>query len=119
MDAAQVLQTVLSVIQSGEIPAVAGATPSAAANGTSPPFTASAGASGASLPQLIFMLFSMAAIRDWVKLILFGGVIEASRRALTAGWERLVDSFWVTATFEFDGDAAGLCAPPEAARARG
>ena len=94
MDATQIVQAVMSVLQ-----------PDGSSNDTST-FT-TAGTQPKSLPQMIFMLFSLAAVRDWVKLIFIGSLLEASRRFLLVMWERIVDAVWVTATFEFDETAAG------------
>ncbi|RPD59014.1 P-loop containing nucleoside triphosphate hydrolase protein [Lentinus tigrinus ALCF2SS1-7] len=107
MDAAQVLQAVLSAVQSGT--PIANTTP-AIPLGNAPSSSRSTGHTGdvlpSSLPEMIFMLLSMAAIRDWVKLFLIGAVLEGSRRILAKSWEKLTDYVWVTATFESNDDAA-------------
>ncbi|TFK77980.1 P-loop containing nucleoside triphosphate hydrolase protein [Polyporus arcularius HHB13444] len=52
------------------------------------------------------MLLSASAFWDWAKLFLIGALVEGLRRSLRTAWERLTRSLWVTATFEFDDDAA-------------
>ncbi len=106
MDAAHVLQTVLSVMQADA--------PQPAAT----PFNATCAQSGSQLPppvaaapmtvpQMFMAIFSMAAVQDWAKLLLVGAFLEACRRGSAGAWEKLVDYFWVTADFEWDGDGSG------------
>ncbi|KAI0372630.1 P-loop containing nucleoside triphosphate hydrolase protein [Pilatotrama ljubarskyi] len=59
-----------------------------------------------SLPQLLVMLFSTTVVRDWIKLLLIGAVLETCRRLLNRSWESIWDFFWLTATFELDDEAA-------------
>ncbi|KAI0820753.1 P-loop containing nucleoside triphosphate hydrolase protein [Trametes gibbosa] len=108
MDASQILQTVLSAIQAGEMnmtvsPSQQGAL-GAATNATTSGAEAPSGPPG--FTQLLIMLFSMSAVRDWAKLLLIGAVLEGCRRLLTRSWESIDDFFWVTATFELPDDTA-------------
>ena len=106
MDAAQVLQAVFSIIQPGGI--APGASPALeGTNGTSQPPSAPATSLPTSLPQIVLALLSLAAVRDWIKLLLLGSFLEFARRGLMKGWERLVDNIWVVATFEFSDDSSG------------
>lgn len=102
MDATQVLQTVLSIIQSGGnvtagIPADSAGRPS-----TSAPDTRSL-----SLPHILMTLLGISAVRDWIKLFLIGALLEVCRRFSGTVWSKFVDCFWVTASFELDDDASG------------
>ncbi|KAF9814843.1 hypothetical protein IEO21_04895 [Rhodonia placenta] len=56
----------------------------------------------ADLPSLINMALSFSALREWLKLILFGGVIEYFRRCAFGIWDRIMDSIWITVTFDED-----------------
>jgi hypothetical protein len=47
--------------------------------------------------------FSIA--RDWIKLFLLGSALETIRRFASTTWTTLLDSFFLTATFESDDDA--------------
>jgi chaperone BCS1 len=71
--------------------------------------TAHAGASTrampTSIPGLIALLFSFSALRDWLKLIVIGSVIEYARRFAFSTWRTLVESFFITATFEEDDES--------------
>jgi chaperone BCS1 len=48
---------------------------------------------------------SFSVARDWIKLFLLGSVLETIRRFAGTIWTRIVDSFFLTATFESDDDA--------------
>ncbi|KAI0675785.1 P-loop containing nucleoside triphosphate hydrolase protein [Trametes maxima] len=104
MDAADVLQTVLSVIQSGSVANMT-SEPSSATNATVTSVP-SGPASPPGLSQLLVLLFSTAAIRDWAKLLLIGAFLEACRRGLNKSWESIGDFFWLTATFDLSEDPA-------------
>ncbi|KAI0697818.1 hypothetical protein C8T65DRAFT_17642 [Cerioporus squamosus] len=110
MDAAQILQAVFSALNPGPTPENTTATaagsqcPSAP---SSPLATHSSESPDAlSLPRMVFMLLSASAFWDWAKLLLIGALVEGLRRSLRTAWEKLTRSLWVTATFEFDDDAA-------------
>ncbi|KAI9062489.1 P-loop containing nucleoside triphosphate hydrolase protein [Trametes sanguinea] len=102
MDPAAVLQTVLSVIQSGTVPENIASTPSQSSavvppptsNGTFPDATPS------SLPELLASLLSINA----TQLLVIGAFVEALRRLFTMVWENAGDDLWLTASFEWDDD---------------
>ncbi|KAI0333831.1 P-loop containing nucleoside triphosphate hydrolase protein [Cubamyces sp. BRFM 1775] len=116
MDAAQVLQTVLSVIQSqngggdaganATVAAVSSASSQSSASAGAPLAQAALAAGSLSLPQLLFALVSSSAVRDWVKLLLVGAFFETCRRLLTKVWEDGGDYLWLTATFEWDDETS-------------
>ncbi|KAF9259866.1 P-loop containing nucleoside triphosphate hydrolase protein [Marasmius fiardii PR-910] len=47
-------------------------------------------------------LFSFSALRDWVKIFLIGGLFETCRRWFGYVYEKVVDSFYMTAVFDQD-----------------
>lgn len=60
------------------------------------------------LSDFIFIwkfIASFSVARDWIKLFLLGSVLETIRRFTGGIWRRIVDSFFLTATFESDDDA--------------
>src|SRR5258706_1445149 len=57
------------------------------------------------LASLFAFLSSFGALHDWIKLFLLGTVLETIRRFASQIWSSLIDSFFLTATFESD-DAA-------------
>ena len=62
--------------------------------------TTTSPASPLNLPALLSFLLSFSALRDWLKLIVIGGVIETCRRFGLKLWSSLVESFWITACFD-------------------
>ncbi|KAG7089762.1 hypothetical protein E1B28_011416 [Marasmius oreades] len=56
------------------------------------------------LSSFIGLFFSFSALRDWLKLIVIGGVIETCRRSLFMLYDKAMRSFWMNAYFE-DEDA--------------
>ncbi|KDQ26599.1 hypothetical protein PLEOSDRAFT_1105500 [Pleurotus ostreatus PC15] len=54
------------------------------------------------IASLITLLFSFSALRDWIKLIVIGGVLETARRSVFSVYARLINSFFITATFDED-----------------
>ncbi|KAJ7117851.1 P-loop containing nucleoside triphosphate hydrolase protein [Mycena epipterygia] len=50
--------------------------------------------------SLVTLLFSLGALRDWLKLIIFGGVLETLRRMAFSLYYRIIASFWITAHFD-------------------
>lgn len=110
MDASQVLQTVLSVIQAGAGNATAGSPPApgsaANSNGSAPTHNVGSAAPVGAV-QLLVTLLSMSAVRDWMKLLLIGAFLETCRRLIAKSWESIQDYFWLTATFEMHEDPAG------------
>ncbi|KAI0642224.1 P-loop containing nucleoside triphosphate hydrolase protein [Trametes meyenii] len=102
MDAVAVLQTVMSAIQSGAVNLTNGDA-AGANNATTSAATAAAAVASFSplqLPSLISMILSFSAVRDWLKLLLIGAVVETCRRTLTRAYYGLVNYFWITATFD-------------------
>ena len=63
------------------------------------------------ISSLVAFLFSLAALRDWLKLILIGGFLEALRRLTVNTYESFVGSFWVTAYFDEDDSSYSMCHP--------
>ncbi len=57
------------------------------------------------LASLFAFLSSFGALHDWIKLFLLGTVLETIRRFASQIWSSLIDSFFLTATFESDDDA--------------
>ncbi len=57
-------------------------------------------ASPLNLSTLISLLLSFSALRDWLKLIVIGGVIETCRRTCLRLWSSFIESFWITASFD-------------------
>lgn len=57
------------------------------------------------LTTFIGLLFSFSALRDWLKLILIGGFFETCRRLVSSTYSKVVDSFFIRASFE-QGDAS-------------
>ncbi|RDB23454.1 putative mitochondrial chaperone BCS1-B [Hypsizygus marmoreus] len=55
--------------------------------------------------SLLTLLFSFSALRDWLKLIVIGGVFESCRRLATTAYRRFIDSFFITATFDQGDDS--------------
>ncbi|KAJ6581642.1 P-loop containing nucleoside triphosphate hydrolase protein [Mycena capillaripes] len=52
--------------------------------------------------SLLTLLFSFGALRDWFKLIIFGGVLETLRRVAFSLYYKIIASFWITAHFDED-----------------
>ncbi|KAJ7180769.1 P-loop containing nucleoside triphosphate hydrolase protein [Mycena filopes] len=50
--------------------------------------------------SLVTLLFSLGALRDWLKLIVFGGVLETLRRMAFSFYYKIIASFWITARFD-------------------
>ncbi|OBZ73585.1 putative mitochondrial chaperone BCS1-B [Grifola frondosa] len=95
MDA--VLQSVLSAVGSSNS---ANMSSSAATNATATPGPASVTNSPSDLSSLVTMLLSFSAIRDWLKLLVLGSVLETCRRIIFGSWDSIVGTFWITAAFD-------------------
>jgi len=54
------------------------------------------------LPSLILFFFSFSALRDWIKILVFGSIFETLRRFGLHAYRTAYDSFFITATFEED-----------------
>ncbi|KAJ7217406.1 P-loop containing nucleoside triphosphate hydrolase protein [Mycena haematopus] len=52
------------------------------------------------LSSLFALLASFSALRDWMKLVVVGGVIEMCRRFFFGGYAKIVNSFYLTACFD-------------------
>jgi mitochondrial chaperone BCS1 len=59
------------------------------------------------LISIITMLLSVSALRDWLKLIVIGGVLESCRRMAYQLYNNFINSFFITATFREDDDSYG------------
>ncbi|KAL1748772.1 P-loop containing nucleoside triphosphate hydrolase protein [Schizophyllum fasciatum] len=59
----------------------------------------------ATLFPYLGLLRWFAALPDWLKLLIVGGVVEACRRTLSTLYDRVLGAFFITATFEEDDDA--------------
>jgi chaperone BCS1 len=57
------------------------------------------------LSSFIAFLFSFSAMRDWLKLIVIGGFFETCRRLVFSTYSKIVDSFFISASFD-QGDAS-------------
>ena len=57
--------------------------------------------------DLLTLLFSVSALREWLKLIVIGGLVETCRRLFSELYRRLDDAFFITATFEEDDESFG------------
>ncbi|GJE98557.1 P-loop containing nucleoside triphosphate hydrolase protein [Phanerochaete sordida] len=73
--------------------------PDVAQNGTAS-HAAAAVASPLSVPNLMSFLLSFSALREWLKLLVIGGLIETCRRLCMQSWTAFIESFWITACFE-------------------
>jgi hypothetical protein len=54
------------------------------------------------LSSLLAFLFSFSSLRDWLKLIVIGGVVETSRRLSISAYHNLIEALWLTAYFDED-----------------
>ncbi|KAI0773333.1 P-loop containing nucleoside triphosphate hydrolase protein [Trametes elegans] len=101
MDAVAVLQTVMTAIQNGAInQTTVGGAASGNATAADATIPSALAISPWQLPSLIYTLLSFSAVRDWLKLLLLGAVVEACRRLVSRAYYDLVDYFWITATFD-------------------
>lgn len=57
------------------------------------------------ISSFIALLFSFTALRDWLKLIVIGGFFETCRRLVVSTYSKVVDSFFISASFD-QGDAS-------------
>jgi chaperone BCS1 len=60
------------------------------------------------LSSLVTFLCSLSALRDWLKLLVFGFVLESLRRLAFHFYYKLYDSLFITATFEEEDASYGL-----------
>lgn len=109
MDAVTVLQTVLSAIQTGSIGGLNVSDVISSANVTVGTTTSSLAATSFSplqIPALVFKLWTVSAVRDWLKLLLMGAALEFCRRSVTTSWDAIRNYFWITVTLD-EGDDCG------------
>ncbi|KAI0940966.1 hypothetical protein AcV7_003195 [Taiwanofungus camphoratus] len=96
----EVLQTAFSIL------GILGQTNSMSAtgmqNGTMPPPVTTPFARQFDPLALLSMILSGSALRDWLKFIVIGSVIETCRRLLFSSWRSFLESFWITASFDDD-----------------
>ncbi|KAJ3863713.1 P-loop containing nucleoside triphosphate hydrolase protein [Lentinula novae-zelandiae] len=52
------------------------------------------------ISNILAFFFSLSALRDWVKLIVLGGVFETCRRIVFGMYSKLISAFWMNAYFE-------------------
>ena len=50
--------------------------------------------------SILSLLMNISVLRDWLKIIVLGGVIETCRRLFFGWWQSLKASFWVTARLD-------------------
>ncbi|KAJ7625467.1 BCS1 N terminal-domain-containing protein [Roridomyces roridus] len=55
--------------------------------------------------SLIAFFFTFGALRDWIKIFLFGGALESLRRLGLYLYRTFIDAFWITAHFDEDDDS--------------
>lgn len=77
----------------------------AADNATAPATTPNPIAGLSELAILWKFISSFAITGDWIKLFFLGTVLETIRRFATQTWSSLIESVFLTATFESDDDA--------------
>ncbi|KAG0709438.1 P-loop containing nucleoside triphosphate hydrolase protein [Suillus ampliporus] len=77
--------------------------PNTTVNDTSPSVVAPAALNG--LGPLISFFLSVSALRDWAKLLIIGSFFETCRRLLSAVWSSMIDSVFLTASFEDQDDS--------------
>lgn len=102
MDPTEIIQKAVTLLatlsQDGNLNMTASANSTTSADGS----TTTAKATAAGISSILTMLLSLSALRDWLKLFVIGGLIETCRRLLFAGWALVIESLWITATFDFD-----------------
>ncbi|KAG5719086.1 hypothetical protein E4T56_gene2122, partial [Termitomyces sp. T112] len=57
---------------------------------------------GPDVVSLLTLLFSFSPSRDWLKLVIIGGIFESFRSFLMIGYYKFVDSFFIRASFDCD-----------------
>ena len=50
--------------------------------------------------SLMTLIYSISALRDYFKLVVFGSALETLRRIYLTSYSNLLDRFFITATFE-------------------
>ena len=100
MDPAVLIQTTLSGL--GLLSAATNSmnATSSAANSTAPANGQGLFDAPFSISTILSLLLSFSALRDWLKLIVIGGAIETCRRSCMRLWSSVIESFWITASFD-------------------
>ncbi|KAI0769155.1 P-loop containing nucleoside triphosphate hydrolase protein [Irpex lacteus] len=94
MDPVQLIQaSLVGLLQGGQ------SNVTASTNSTEPT-PGSTGLPPLNFSSIVSFLLTFAALRDWLKLIVIGGVIETCRRGGMRLWATFVESFWLTACFD-------------------
>lgn len=62
--------------------------------------------------SLLAFLYTFSALRDWLKLALFGVALETCRRLYSYGYTRFWDQFFISASFESDDVVYGMFIMP-------
>ncbi|PFH50240.1 hypothetical protein AMATHDRAFT_48054 [Amanita thiersii Skay4041] len=58
-----------------------------------------------SISSLVTLLFSLSTLRDWLKLLVVGGFLEACRRFISSLFQTVKESLFITATFDDEDDS--------------
>ncbi|KAG6852448.1 hypothetical protein C0991_011883 [Blastosporella zonata] len=69
-------------------------------NSTSPSLNATSISNDIS--SIIALFYSYSALRDWLKLIIIGGIFESLRRLIMTCYTKFLDSFFIRASFDND-----------------
>jgi len=56
---------------------------------------------------LVDLIFSSSAVREWLKIFVYGGTLEMLRRLVFYIYGRCYDSLFITATFKEDDASYG------------
>ena len=102
MDTLEVLQKVASAFATSFA-----SNTTISANFTSQPLPTTTSAFSATVSSLISVFLSFSALRDWIKLIIVGGLIESARRLCFGLWYYTLESVWITASFDEDDSSYG------------
>ena len=100
MDSVEVIQKVVTAFATSFAPNATNSTFSSS-------LPTSASAFNTTVSSLLSMFLSFSALRDWLKLIVVGGVIETIRRLCFSLWYFVIESIWVTASFDEDDSSYG------------
>ena len=101
MDSVEVIQKVVTAFATSFAP---NATTNATIVSSLPTSTS---AFSNTVSSLWSMFLSFSALRDWFKLIIVGGAIETARRLCFGLWYYIIESVWVTASFDEDDSSYG------------
>lgn len=59
------------------------------------------------IQSLMTLLASLAALGDWLKFIVIGGFFETCRRLFTSSYSKIIESFYLHASFDEDNACYG------------